>query len=385
MERSSVFLKTLAQCFVLLGIFFLPFDWELLSFHSDLVRTMFLPLIHGIADLLDIQLILSDLSSDSKGTFILFGIIFILSLLTAGWIVLKTTADQKSRLEKFIRILASYYLSLILLKYGLDKILKTQFYLPEPNILFTPLGKLDKDILYWSTMGSSYSYNVFIGLAEIIPAVLLLIPRTRQLGALIASGVLINVVAVNLSFDISVKLFSSFLLMISIFLSVPLLRSLIRNECNKRELGSFNEPAKRSNLRLLVQYSLLCIFFMEALLPVSRIRSWNDDLAPRPYLHGAYDAVDQTGEIKRLFIHRDGYLIFQDQSDVFSDFHLEIDTKDHLFHLQDHDLRRTAIPYRSSKNSDSLAIRLAGKEVLFTINYWKDLPLMKQQFHWTVD
>lgn len=385
MERSSVILKTLPQSFILLGIVFIPFDWELLSFQSDLVRTLFNPLINGIAELLDITLILSDLSSDSKGAYILLGIIFIFSLLTAGWIVLKTTADQQSRLEKFVRNLASYYLALILLKYGLDKILKTQFYLPEPNILFTPVGKLDKDMLFWSTMGSSHSYNIFMGLAEIIPAVLLLIPRTRQLGALIAVGILVNVVAVNLSFDISVKLFSSFLLMIAIFLSFPLIRSLARNELNKRQLDTFTEPAKRSNLRMLIKFSLLSLFLIEALLPVFRIKSWNDDMAPRPYLHGAYESVDQTAEIKRLFIHRDGYLIFQDQNDEFSDFHLEINKKDHLFHLQNFDLRKTTLPFKVSKGSDSLSITIANQEYLFVSENWQELPLLQNQFHWTVD
>ena len=47
-------------------------------------------------------------------------------------------------------------------------------------------------------------------LLEILAAVLILIKRTRLMGLLLSLGILINVVAVNFGFDISVKLFSLF-------------------------------------------------------------------------------------------------------------------------------------------------------------------------------
>jgi len=38
----------------------------------------------------------------------------------------------------------------MLLNYGTDKLFLEQFYKPDANILFTPLGFLDSDILFWS-------------------------------------------------------------------------------------------------------------------------------------------------------------------------------------------------------------------------------------------
>jgi hypothetical protein len=93
--------------------------------------------------------------------------------------------------------------------------------LPEPNLLFTPLGQLDKDILYWSTMGSSYGYNLFLGCTELLTGVLLFFRKTRAIGALAAVFICANIVAVNFSFDISVKLLSSFLLLLSLFIAIP--------------------------------------------------------------------------------------------------------------------------------------------------------------------
>src|ERR1041385_6593850 len=44
-----------------------------------------------------------------------------------------------------------YYLGFMMLFYGFDKVIKLQFYFPEPNTLFTPIGKLPHGSLYWST------------------------------------------------------------------------------------------------------------------------------------------------------------------------------------------------------------------------------------------
>lgn len=109
----------------------------------------------------------------------------------------------------------SYVLAFFLFKYGCDKLFKIQFYYPEPNILFTPFGKLDLDILYWSTIGKSHGYNIFLGIIEIIPGFLLLHSKTRKLGALIAFMVLIHVLMINIFYHIEVKILSSFLVLIS--------------------------------------------------------------------------------------------------------------------------------------------------------------------------
>ena len=109
-------------------------------------------------------------------------------------------------------VLVSNMLAFFLLRYGFDKLFKHQFYLPEPNTLYTPVGLLSKDILFWTSMGTSHSYNVFMGLIEIIPAFLLFFKRTRMLGGLISFAVLLNVLMINIGFDITVKILSSFLL-----------------------------------------------------------------------------------------------------------------------------------------------------------------------------
>ena len=168
---------------------------------------------------------ISNIESDSLGLYIHCSHLLLVSLLLgfcwSKWFL----RFSDNEIFYFLQISASYILAFFLLKYGVDKIFKVQFYFPEPNTLFTPLGYLSKDILFWSTVGSSYSYSVISGIVEIIPALLLLSRKTRLLGALVAFGVLLHVLIINFSFDISVKILSSYLLILSLILILPYAKS----------------------------------------------------------------------------------------------------------------------------------------------------------------
>ena len=76
-------------------------------------------------------------------------------------------------------------------------------------------------------MGFSTAYTHFGGWGEVIGAVLLFFRRTTTLGALILCGVLANVVALNYFYDVPVKIFSSSLLLMAIFLVVPEAKQLL--------------------------------------------------------------------------------------------------------------------------------------------------------------
>jgi hypothetical protein len=223
-----------------------------------------------------------------------------------------------------------------------------------------------------------------MGLAEIIPAVLLLFSRTRQLGGLLAAGVMINVLAINLSFDISVKLYSSFLLLLALFISFPTIKMLIgyRSSHDQKE---FSADIKKASRLSYVFPVFVIIFLAEVFFPLIRLESWNDDVAERPFMHGAYECIDKDSEIKRLFIHRDGYLIFQDRMDNFADFKLNIERMSGTMNLQDYDGRQIVIPYRSNHASDMLSLKIQGKETAFRSLDWRELPLLKSDLHWTVD
>ncbi|MEY3198941.1 MAG: hypothetical protein RJA13_899 [Bacteroidota bacterium] len=159
--------------FVLLGILFIPFTFLFGEIQAEITRFVFGEFINFVSEQLGKEVVLLDFSSDSFGLYLLMPILFMGSLLlTTSFDLVRISNLNKVKTIYFIRSIATYYLAWILLKYGFDKVFKCQFYLPEPNILFTRVGDLDKDILFWSTMGSSHSYSIFMGLLEIIPGIL---------------------------------------------------------------------------------------------------------------------------------------------------------------------------------------------------------------------
>jgi hypothetical protein len=227
----------------------------------------------------------------------------------------------------WINRISAYFLALMLLIYGLNKIFKYQFYFPEPNLLFTPLGQLSPDILFWSSMGTSHSYSIFAGVIEVIPAVLLLFRKTRILGAFIAFAVLLNVLMLNVGFGITVKLFSSFLLLLSLMLIFPYLRQFVHFFMGK-EVRLQPEPIptlkneRYDRFYLLLKGLVIGLILFESLGMYFEGSYFNGDQQPKPFMHGAYEVQPNQQGIERLFFHKDNYFITQSFADEFRDYPL---------------------------------------------------------------
>jgi uncharacterized membrane protein YphA (DoxX/SURF4 family) len=333
----------------------------------------------------------SPLISDSRGFYLHALNLIIASLVLAtawAWFGRKKKEDNILRYGFIVFI--RYYLALQLLVYGFSKLFKWQFYLPEPNTLFTPLGYLHRDILYWSVMGVSRSYTVFSGLMEVIPALLLLFRPTRLIGALIAAGVMLNVVAINFSYDISVKLYSAFLLLLSLIVAAPDARRLFFFFAKNQALPcAFWQPRfSRRRLYLLAKTAVIGLILWEALHIYVASGNFNDDRAPRPAFHGAWE-VSGKEEWRRLFVHRKGYLIVQDRDDKMQDYGLTLDTIRSEWILEEWESGRlTSLDYRSETED---ALFVSGDFFGDTIQIHlrkiplNELPLLLNEFHWSID
>ncbi|HZG71709.1 MAG TPA: hypothetical protein VEY51_09255 [Chondromyces sp.] len=122
------------------------------------------------------------------------------------WRVLKQSIPATFRL----------FLASTFLMYGLAKVVMGQFGAPSPEIAAV---NGDGFVLAWTFFGYSRFYEVVIGLGEVIAAILLLIPKTATLGAIIFFPIATNVMLVNYCFDIGVQDLSTVLtLMCSVLL-----------------------------------------------------------------------------------------------------------------------------------------------------------------------
>ena len=143
-----------------------------------------------------------DYSSDSCSMVVLIIILLFTSSIFSAIIKKK----QAEYLLLIIEYLCVFYISIILIKYGTDKILITQFPEPESNILFTRFGNLDKDILFWSTMGISKIYNLIIGSIEFFTGILLLFKRSQFFGLLLAIICFSQIFIINIDINISLTI-----------------------------------------------------------------------------------------------------------------------------------------------------------------------------------
>ncbi|MDQ3366092.1 MAG: hypothetical protein M3680_11765, partial [Myxococcota bacterium] len=144
----------------------------------------------------------------------------------AGWTLIDRRRLAYPRLEATALVALRYFLASMLLGYGLAKVFPTQFPPPSLGRLDQPVGELSPMGLLWTFMGHSTPYTIFSGLVEALAGVLLLWRRTTLLGALIAIAVMTNVVALNLCYDVPVKLFSMELLLVAVLIALPHARRL---------------------------------------------------------------------------------------------------------------------------------------------------------------
>jgi hypothetical protein len=396
MNRGIVYAT--ASFFSALSILFVPFPFNLSKIQIGITDFIFGDLISFISkNVFGKRLADSEVHSDTTSMYVLMVLLFFVSLAIA--LILTRTKNwlhRKDKIFQAIYLLAVYYLALQLLKYGLDKIFKNQFYIPEPNTLFTPLGKVPRDLLYWSSLSTSRFYNIFLGSIEAIAAILLMIKRTRTLGLLISLFTIANILAVNFGFDISVKLFSLLLLYLNLYLLYPNLKELYnyfftQNTVERRPLFTF---IKNPFWSFSIKFIIVAVILLEASRPFISSGNFNGDAVGRPYMHGAYEVKSYVSDadslvlhefpVRRFFIHKDSYIIFQDQNDNMIDYELIYDRSGYAFY----DYRKKIkFPVEIQYNRSDSVLTLHFKSAFITgkgMN-WRQMPALKREFHWTID
>ncbi len=367
--------------FAFISCILIPFSWSLLWPINELQKFVLLPITRSIADFLGITYTLTDLSSDST----LFVLIYLLSFLISipvSWWLSKRPMNKQKRIE-FLQISLTLFLSIVLFKYGLDKVFKQQFFFPEPNTLNTRLGYLDKDILYWSTIGSSYLYNVITGSLEVITAILLLSNKLRRTGVILSLFILSNIALINFSFDISVKFFSLQLLITALF--------LFTFEINKADKKSLK--FRFQVLSLSRNASLVCIFVIltEGLYPYLINQNFNDDLAIKPSTYGTYHVINPKGSIDQICVHSDGFIIFMDNGIPLNSYRMSQNIFDKSIEITGYEDHEHLFLKVKKENNTRFIFEISnlnkGKSIVLSTEKENisEYPLNKQKVHYTVD
>lgn len=336
----------------------LPFDYTFFDWIFKSIQKPFT----GLLNSMDPDLIFE---TDTYGTYVLIALSMLLGVFSSPLINWFCSKWKLNTTELLKTVLASI-LFFFLFKYGWDKITKVQFYMPEPNTLFTPFGKLSKDIAYWSLVGSSYPYTISLGIIEVTAALLLLFKRTQFLASLLSIAIFGQVVLINFSFDISVKLLSGSLLLFSVVYSLGF-RQHWRGIFGFAAEKVFYQSSQKHRIIKIVFASLVIV---ESVFPYLMSGNLNDDHFPRLAHHGAY-RVYGSKEVKQLFVHRQHYLILQSWNDGFKDYKID-----------------THLPNQYTSETGEISCRWNENQIIihndtFRIQQvpFEKLPLLQESFH----
>jgi uncharacterized membrane protein YphA (DoxX/SURF4 family) len=218
-------------------------------------------------------------TGDGVVGWVLLGVEIVCAAVACGaWSVLDVRARAYPRLHEALRVYLRFMLAGVMLGYGIAKVFCLQFPVPSHVTLLRAYGESPPADLLWTFMGASPGYQVFGGLTEVLGATLLVFRRTVTLGALLLVGVLTNVVALNLFYDVGVKIYSLTLLATAVFLVLPETPRLLRFF-----LRAHSVPARRELQLFRWRHGLLAANLGKGafLLGVAAPMAWRDYDASR--------------------------------------------------------------------------------------------------------
>jgi hypothetical protein len=273
-------------------------------------------------------------------------LLIIAAVTTSVWSILDRRRLSYVALNKWFRVFVRFALASQMLGYGMAKLVPLQMPFPHLIKLLEPFGNFSPMGVLWSSIGASPAYEMFAGSAEVLAGILLIIPATAMLGALVCLADCIQVFTLNMTYDVPVKLFSFHLILMCLFLLAPGLRRLADFFVLNRVPGPSTRPplfkTRRAN-RIAVAAQIV---FGLCLLGANVYSSWRlwhtyGGGAPQSPLYGIWN-VDQLaidGQLHpplltdsdrwhRVVFDSPETMTFQNMGDSFAYYGAAINTND---------------------------------------------------------
>ncbi|MBS0196088.1 MAG: hypothetical protein JSR77_04965 [Planctomycetes bacterium] len=322
-------------------------------------------------------------------------------------------AHSYPRLNGLLRVYLRYALGGILLGYGFSKVFKSQFPTPGPERLLETYGESSPMGILWAFMGASTPYTIFAGAAEVVGALLLFCRRTATLGALVSAGVMLNVVMLNLCYDVPVKLFSSHLLMMAIWIALPdlgqLLNVLVLHKPTSPRPWKWPAMPRWQKAALGTVQTAFVLYAVGGGV-VQGYYGWRTygDGAPLPNLYGVYEVQTfelngkelsplqtDTNRWRRFFVTRWGGVGIQSMTDTVAWFNMQDDSPNSKVSLTSGGNKRNqtsesltqtfTLSYeRPAENTLVLSGEFQGVQIRARLNRRTDQSflLLSRGFHW---
>lgn len=383
-----------------------PFWGELMAYPTEWLHT-FIPWVgkHILHLSYDIT-VFTNGSGDTTYDYVIVFCIAVIALSgTIVWSLLDRKRTNYQTLYYWLTTAMRYYVALMLFNYGLYKVVKMQFPAPDFYRLTETYGDSSPMGLAWTFLGFSKGYNLLMGFAE-VAALLLLFRRTMTLGAIITLGTTANVMAVNYFYDVPVKIVSTMLFSMTLFLLLNDAARLFKFffTGNPVSLPKIKAPDfSRRWMRIVItsiKILLIGYYITYGTYQVKEMEKQYGETAPKPSLYGYYKVdtfiinndtlpplIADTKRWKDFIVEWEGYAGYRNMTD--NSFHCttKLDTlakkidlvpefdKSLKYTFQYYKLSSEKLNFRGRINNDSVSIFMTRKDE-------KDFLLMSRGFNW---
>lgn len=228
----------------------------------------------------------------------LFVVLAIAIAATIVWSALDRRRENYVTLYQWFRIFMRFGLAAQMIYFGMVKVIPTQFPAPSLVTLVAPVGNLSLQGLLWTSIGASTPYQIFTGVVEVAGGLLLLIPRTTALGAILCLASMAHVFVLNMTYDVGVKILSFQLTLMSLVLLAPDFPRLANVLLLNRPAGVSVEPelfrTRRFNRIALVVQIVAGLYLAVAYADVSRTFWYADGGggSPKSPLYGIWNVEE---------------------------------------------------------------------------------------------
>ena len=213
---------------------------------------------------------------------------------TAVWSIVDRKRDNYLTVQKWFRLFLRFATGSTMLSYGMIKAIPLQMPAPPLTRLLEPFGNFSPMGVLWYSIGASHAYERFAGCAELGAAVLLFIPQTATLGALVLLADSIQIFTLDMTYDVPVKLFSFHLILMALVLLAPEARRLLNVIVLDRAAPPSSQPPLVRGARagrILFAAQLVVAAYLVVIFMLSSQQSWTQygGGAPKPPLYGIWD------------------------------------------------------------------------------------------------
>lgn len=321
------------------------------------------------------------------------------------WSLLDRKRISYNQLYYWLLVVLRFYIAFTLINYGMIKVIKMQFPYPSLYRLTQAYGDSSPMGLAWTFLGFSKGYNMFMGIIE-VSAMLLLFRRTMIIGAFLSLAASVHVMSMNYFYDVPVKILSTALVVMSVFILAPYLKTILGFFLTGKSfvLQVIARPEFKKKWMFYVAYGLkylwILVFVAMTLAScLNRLKVYGEG-APKPPLYGIYQTekfvrnnveclplITDSLQWRQLTVQLEGAARIKMMNDSLKNpyFHVDVPNKKIKISYKPDNSENNILSYQMiDKDRLLLTGRLHGDSVKITLKKLdlKKFLLINRKFNW---